>query len=169
MLNNLAKSHINSSLTHWGPFKGFHRRLLKPWLQNIYGSNLPNGLYTIMYIKYPTLDPYSVVHFRWPRSMDNVSLWYIIQACINMTLSILTTVLIVHSAYPFWCEAPAPINLIFFCFFNSSSIKSEAFNIPLSVWYLLITTPWLWSSISKVGFALIFSVEFIATWCLILT
>ena len=55
--------------------------------------------------------------------MDNVSLWHIIQACINMTLAILTTVLIACSATPFWCEALAPLNLIFCCFFNSSSNK----------------------------------------------
>ena len=74
MLNNLAKSDINPSLTHWVPFKGFHFRLLKPWLQNIDVSNLPNGFYTILYIRDPTLDPYSVVHFCWPKSMNNVSL-----------------------------------------------------------------------------------------------
>ena len=93
-----AKAHINPSLTHWSPFKGFHSRLLKTWLQNIDGSNFPNGLYTILYIRDPNLDPYSIVHFPWPKSMDNVSLWHVIQACINMALAILTTVLIARSA-----------------------------------------------------------------------
>ena len=74
MFNKLAKSHINPSLTHWSPFKGFHSRLLKPWIQNIYSSNFPNGMYTILYITDPTLDTYSIFHFCWLKSVDNVSL-----------------------------------------------------------------------------------------------
>ena len=162
------KAHIIPSLNPWIPFNGFHFRLMKPWLQNIYGSNLPKVLYTILFIRYPPLDTYSIVHFCWPKSMDNMSLWHIIQACINMALVILTTVFIAHSAAPFWCDALAPLNLIFCWLFNSSCINSEALNIPLSVWYLLITNPWLWASLSKFIFALTVSVAFIATWCLIL-
>ena len=150
MLNNLTKAHINPSLTHWIPFKGFHSKILKPCLQNIYGSNLSNRLYTILYISYPTLYLYIKVHVRWPKSMENVSLWYIIQACINMALAILTIALMARSASQFWCEALAPINLIFCCFFNSISINFEVLKIPFSVWYTFITTPWLLSSLSKV-------------------
>ena len=117
MLNNLAKADINPSLNHWSPFKGFHFRLLKPWLQNIYGSNLPNSLYTILYIRDPTLYPYSIVHFCWPRSMHNVFLWHIIQFRINMAIAIITTVLVVRYTALFWCEALAPLNLIFCCFY----------------------------------------------------
>ena len=142
MLDNLSKSHINPYLTHWSPFKGFQSRLMQPWLQNIYGSNLPNGLYTILYIMDTTLYPYSIVHLRWPKSMDNVSLWHIIPAWINIALAIVTTILMVHSADPFWCEAPSPLKLIFCYFFNISLL-----NIPLSVWYTFIITPWLWSSL----------------------
>ena len=123
MLNNLSKTHINPSLTHWSPVSVFHFRLLKPCLSKINGSNFPNGFYTILCIRDPTLDPYSVFHFRWPKSMDNVSLWHIIQSCINMTLYILTTALKACSDAPFWCEALAPLNIIFFCFFNISSNK----------------------------------------------
>ena len=54
---NLSKAHINPSLTPWSPFNVFHYRLLKPWFQNIYGSNLPDSLYTILHIRYPTVYP----------------------------------------------------------------------------------------------------------------
>ena len=63
--HNLTKSHIKPSLTHWIPFNGFHSRIMKPWLQKIYGSKLPNGLYNILYIGDPTLDSYSIIHFCW--------------------------------------------------------------------------------------------------------
>ena len=49
-------------------------RLMKTWLQNIYVSNFTNVLYNILYIRNPTLDPDSIVHFRWPKSMDDVTL-----------------------------------------------------------------------------------------------
>ena len=149
-----AKAHIKPSLTHWIPFKGFHSRLLNPWLQNIYGANFPNSLYTILYIRDPTLDTYFIVHFRCPKSMDNAPLWHIIQDCINMELHIVTIVLMVLSAYPFWCKALALLNLIFCCFLKSSSINFEVLKISLSGWYTFIITPWLLSSFSKWVFTL---------------
>ena len=100
--------------------------------------------------------------------MDNVSLWHIIQACINMELARTTTVLVVRYSAPFWCEELAPLNLIFCCSFNSSSINFEVFNIPLSLWYTFIITPWLLYYLSKVSFSLTVSVAFISTWCLML-
>ena len=36
----------------------------------------------------------------WPKSLDGVSLWYFIPACINMALAIVTTIFMVHSASP---------------------------------------------------------------------
>ena len=142
-LINLYKSHINPSLTPWSPLKGFHSRITQPCLQYIYGSNLPNSLYTILHMRYPTVDPYSIVNCHWPKSVDNVSLWHISAECINAALVIVTTILMVRSAAPFWCEAPDPLNLIFCCFFNISSIKFEVLKIPFSVWYTLIKTTWL--------------------------
>ena len=42
-----------------------------------------------------------------------------------MVLYIVTTIFMARSAAPFLCEAPSPLNIIFCCFFNSSSINSE--------------------------------------------
>ena len=142
-----SKAHINPSLTPWIPIKVFHSRIMQPWLKNIYGSNLPNGLYTILYIRDITLYPYSIVHLHWTKSVDNVSLWHIIPDCINMALAIVITILMVCSAAPFWYEAPAPLNLIFCCFFNRSYINFEVLKIPFSVWYTFIITPWPLSSL----------------------
>ena len=113
---NLLKDHINPSFNPWSSFKGFNSRILKPWLQNIYGSNLPNRLYTTLHIRDITVDTYSIVHWHWPKAVENVSLWNLRTACINMVLSILTTILMVRSAAQTWCEAQAPLNLIFCCF-----------------------------------------------------
>ena len=95
-----------------------------------------------MHIRDPTVDQYSIINFRWPKSVDNVSLVHIGASYINMVLAIVTTVLMVYSAAPFLCEAPAPLNPIFFCLFSSFSIKYEVLNIPLSVvLYTFINTP----------------------------
>ena len=144
---NLSKDHINPYLTPWSQLKGFNYRLLKPCPQNIYGSNWHNSLYNIMHIRDTTVDPYRIAHLIWPKSVDNVYLGHIIAACINMVLTIVTTILMVHSASPFWCEAPEPLKLICCCFFNRFSINYEVLKIPLSVWYNLITTTWIWSSL----------------------
>ena len=37
---NLYRAYINPSLGTWIPFKGFHSRIIQPYLQNIYGSNV---------------------------------------------------------------------------------------------------------------------------------
>ena len=71
-------------------------------------------------------------------------------------------------AAPFWCEAPYPLNLTFFWFFNSSCINYEALNTKFIVWYPLITTPWNLASLSKVVFALKVSLEFVVTWCVMI-
>ena len=148
MLNNLAKAHIKPSLIYWSPFEGFHSRLLKPCFQNIYGSNLPNSVYTILRIRDLDLDPYSTVYFHWPKSIDNFFLGYISSSYINIDISIVTTILMTFSAALFWCEAPAPLNPIFCCLFNISSINYEVLNISFSIlWYALIVTPWLLSSL----------------------
>ena len=102
-------------------------------------------------------------------SLDNVYSGHLSALCISMVLTIVTTVFMARSDAPFLCEATEALNLIFCCFFNWSYINAEALKIPLSVWYLLITTPWLWASLSKVSFYLTVSVAFIFTWCLMLT
>ena len=99
---NRAKAHINPYLNAWIPFKGFKCRILQTWLQNIYGSNYPNSLYIILYIRDPTVDPYSTVYLHCPKSVHNFSLG--------------------HTSVSY---------------------------IPLSVWYTLITPPWLWYSLFK--------------------
>ena len=81
-----------------------------------------------------------------------------------MVLVIVTNVLVARSAAPFWCKAPAPLNVIFCCYFNSSSINYKELKIPLSVCYPLITTTWLWASLSKSSFDLVVSVALIDTW-----
>ena len=140
------KCHINTYLTPWIPFKCFWSSLIQPCLQNIYVSKLTNNLYTILRIRDMTVDTYSIFHFHWPKSVYNVSLGHISAECINMIISIVTTIFIARYASPFWCEVPAPLNLIFFWLFNSFSIKSGVLKIKLSVWYTLIIAPWLWSS-----------------------
>ena len=144
---NISKDHINPSLNTWISFEGFHSRLLQPWIQNIYVSNFPNSLYTILHIRDTTLYPYCIVHFHWPKSVENVLLGLKSAECINVVIFIVTNILIVWSTAPFWCKATAPLNLIFCCFFNRSSVNSEVLNILFSVWYTLIATPWLLSSL----------------------
>ena len=93
--------------------------------------------------------PYSIVHFHSPTLVDNVSLGPLSTACINVVHSIFSTALMLLYDPQFWYVAPSPLNLIFFCFFTNFSINSEVLKIPLSVWYSLITTPWLWYSCFK--------------------
>ena len=95
------------------------------------------------------IEPYSIVHFYWTKSVDYVSFGHISAACINIVLVIVTTTLMVSYAVQFWCEAPASLNLIFCWFFNRYSIKYEVLNIPLSLFYTLITTTWLWYPLFK--------------------
>ena len=112
-LVNLTKAHINTYLTLWISFKGFHSRLLKIWTQNISGSNLLDSLYIILYPRYTTIYPYSIVHLNWPKSVDNIYLRHISAPYINTVLAIMTNILVVLSAASFWCEAPDPLNQIF--------------------------------------------------------
>ena len=100
--------------------------------------------------------------------MENVSSGYLRAVCINMVLAIVTNVLMVRYGDPFWYEAPYPLSLIFWWFLNSSYIKLEALNKTLSMWYTLITTPWLWYYLSKDILSLTASVAFKSTWCLML-
>ena len=144
---NLAKSHMNLYLIPWIPFKGFQSSLLQHWLQNIYGSNLPNSLYTILHIRDPTVDTYSIVYYRWPKSVEIVSLGHISASYINIVLAIVTNILVENYAAKFWCEAPDQLNPIFLCFFNRSSKNFEALKITFSVWYILITNTRLLSSL----------------------
>ena len=86
----------------------------------------------------------------------------------NMVTSIVKTILTTRSYNPFWCEAPAPLEIILFCLFNRSSIHSDLLNTPLSVCYTLIDTPWIWASLWNVSLDLTVSVAFIYNWCFIL-
>ena len=139
-----SKFHINPSFTPWSQLNSFWYRILQPWIQNIYGWTFPNSLYTILYIRDTTVDKYSIFNSHWPKSVEKFSLGLIRSACINMIISIVAYILMLRSAASFWCESPAPLNLIYFCFFNSFSVHSKVFNIPLPVWYPLIITPWIW-------------------------
>ena len=53
-----------------------------------------------MYIRYLTVDPYSIIHFHWPKSVDNVSLGNISASYINMVFAIVTNILMVRSDVP---------------------------------------------------------------------
>ena len=132
--------------TPWITFKGCQSRILQPWIQNIYDSTLPNSFYTILHVMDMTVYPCIIVYFRCTKSVENVSFGYLSTSYINMVLAIGTTIFMVRYDTIFWCEDPSTINLISWCLFNSSAINSEVLKIPLSVWYPLITTTWIWSS-----------------------
>ena len=129
-----------------GYHSNFFPSLLQTWIQNIYAPTFPNSLYIILHIRDLTVDTYSIFHFHRPKSMENVSSVHLSTECINVVLVIMPNIFIARSYAPFWCEAPAPLNLFFFWVCNSSSANSEVLDIPLSVWYPLITTPWILSS-----------------------
>ena len=122
---NLEKSHINLSLNPWIPFKGFNFKLLQNWLQNIYVSTLTNSLYTILHIKDPTLDPYSIFHFHWPNWVQNVSLEHLSILYIKMVISAVNIILMACFAAQFWYEIPTPLNISVCCFFNRFFRNSE--------------------------------------------
>ena len=73
---NPAKSYINLSLNPWRPFKGFHSRIMILWFQYIYGSTLPNILYTILHIRGTTVYPYGIVNLHC-KNQWTLCPWYI--------------------------------------------------------------------------------------------
>ena len=92
------------------------------------------------------------------RLVGNVSSGHLSAACINIDLSIVTNFLMVLYAAQFFWKVPTPLNLIFYWFFENSTISSEVFKTQSSVWYTFITTPWLWTSLFNVFLPLIVSV-----------
>ena len=139
----LVEYHIKGYSTPGITLKYFYSRLIQNWLQkhtsdnskhnsylkipiffNLCSGTCLNSRQTTMYIRYKIVNPYIIVNFHWPKTVDNVSLVHLSAACIKMVHVIVTAVLMARSAITFWCEELDPINSIFFWSFKSLSINS---------------------------------------------